>query len=599
MLLKSFTVWVLISFSSLATAEVTQEQIKNSLIQDSISKPLINERVAFKPIEKHHFNLEAPQSCGEEASIEKTATKIECQFHSSGVKKVVVSVCDDKKVYCKQEQRSLTVLEQKSSTPRMKMPPQEDTQKMQNETKAKLMNDFHQYRVEEAIEAMKGKKGGLVLVSTDWCPPCNMVKEFLLPRDEFKSLTKDYTLIYVDGDGPLMTQWRNQLKTFYYPSFVIVDQNAKLVDLKTSYIKLFEFKDLFEKSTEDLSNNIESLQARVDARVKGSFARKILDYFKGKEFVAVDNLRWIDYLSSVARFSDQLKYIDQLGADQYPLKRLSAMYSSVWFGKKSSEFDLKTREKKKREIADKMLNTDFNRNLSEYWMVESVIEEHCGAGGEDKKDQIVTKERCQVLIAKLRDDAKAKKQESWERFTKAEKLIAGAQLAYSEAGLFKLEGNKDKERSAKKICQAMWAMAEEFSPLKNKSRTARIESLKCIPKDEIEQSQKVVESLVKDYPYEYTFHTKLAKIFMKKKSFEKALKANSKAVRYAYGDSWAAALTQRVDILKALGRSSEALSLLEKSMGEISLDADSNKNWFMNKVRAQIKELKALEKKTL
>ncbi|MEM7646201.1 MAG: hypothetical protein AAF203_04780, partial [Pseudomonadota bacterium] len=83
--------------ASQACGETTADSLKKDLSTMSISSPLINEMVAIDPITDHHFNLEAPQNCGEKASIDKNARKIICQFHDSGTHKVTVSVCDNQK----------------------------------------------------------------------------------------------------------------------------------------------------------------------------------------------------------------------------------------------------------------------------------------------------------------------------------------------------------------------------------------------------------------------------------------------------------------------------------------------------------------------
>ena len=60
---------------------------------------------------------------------------------------------------------------------------------------SKWLTDF-----ENAIkEAKKVDKNVLVyFTGSDWCPPCKMLKTDLFDSVEFKTLSKDYVLLYVD-----------------------------------------------------------------------------------------------------------------------------------------------------------------------------------------------------------------------------------------------------------------------------------------------------------------------------------------------------------------------------------------------------------------
>ncbi|MCP4976932.1 MAG: thioredoxin family protein [Maribacter sp.] len=48
-------------------------------------------------------------------------------------------------------------------------------------------------------EATKESKNVLVyFTGSDWCPPCKMLKTDLFDSQEFKAISKDYVLLYVD-----------------------------------------------------------------------------------------------------------------------------------------------------------------------------------------------------------------------------------------------------------------------------------------------------------------------------------------------------------------------------------------------------------------
>ncbi len=47
--------------------------------------------------------------------------------------------------------------------------------------------------------AKKEKKNVLVFFTgSDWCPPCKMLKKDLFETEEFKTLSEEYVLLYID-----------------------------------------------------------------------------------------------------------------------------------------------------------------------------------------------------------------------------------------------------------------------------------------------------------------------------------------------------------------------------------------------------------------
>ncbi|EAR00287.1 thioredoxin family protein [Maribacter sp. HTCC2170] len=53
---------------------------------------------------------------------------------------------------------------------------------------------------DKALKVAKKDKKNILLYFTgsDWCPPCKMLKTDLFDTDEFKSISKDYVLLYID-----------------------------------------------------------------------------------------------------------------------------------------------------------------------------------------------------------------------------------------------------------------------------------------------------------------------------------------------------------------------------------------------------------------
>lgn len=97
------------------------------------------------------------------------------------------------------------------------------------------------------IVAKKEKKNLLIyFTGSDWCPPCKKLKTDLFDTEEFKQISKNYTLLYVDiprnhdlissnqmaHNKKLLSQFN---KKGVFPLFKIVKSNEKVVDEYSGY----------------------------------------------------------------------------------------------------------------------------------------------------------------------------------------------------------------------------------------------------------------------------------------------------------------------------------------------------------------------------
>lgn len=95
--------------------------------------------------------------------------------------------------------------------------------------------------------AKKEKKNVLIyFTGSDWCPPCKMLKKDLFETSEFKELSKDYVLLYIDipRNKDLLT--KEQLaqnkallpkynKKGVFPLLVALSSNGVLLDDYSGY----------------------------------------------------------------------------------------------------------------------------------------------------------------------------------------------------------------------------------------------------------------------------------------------------------------------------------------------------------------------------
>ena len=133
----------------------------------------------------------------------------------------------------------------------------------------------------------------------------------------------------------------------------------------------------------------------------------------------------------------------------------------------------------------------------------------------------------------------------------------------------------------------------DVTPLSKKSRSVRIEQIGCLKGEN--QSVELLKSLVKDYPYEETFHRKLAKHYAKSKNYQKALENNQKAIDYSYGYMWIYNVADRADYLRKMSKDKEALHLVEFALSEVVLNKeDIRSNNALKSLRVQYDALKVL-----
>ncbi len=132
------------------------------------------------------------------------------------------------------------------------------TTEIHTDKDAEWLTDF-----EKALEiAKKDHKNILVyFTGSDWCPPCKMLKTDLFDSAEFKALSENYVLLYVDmprNKDLLTPEQRNHNKELLkkynkkgvFPLLKIVDAKGKALDEYSGYSMNGEIRyhiDLLDK----------------------------------------------------------------------------------------------------------------------------------------------------------------------------------------------------------------------------------------------------------------------------------------------------------------------------------------------------------------
>jgi len=559
--MKLILITIVTLFAS-ANADI-KDSLKKGLLEPATMKPLINETVEYKPIKGHHFNLEAPQECGDDSTIKPTAKTVTCQFHSAGSRDVVVSVCDDEKSYCKQEKIKTEVQAAMSKEPKIKKGPSLETLKMQKEGKKKLLGNFKMMTQDEAVQAIPMKKAALVMVSTEWCPPCNMAKEFMMQTDAFKEATKDMLLIYVDGDSPASTSWMKKLKIAAYPSFAVLNKDLEMVTVFSS-VYSNDFVEKVSSALKTLDDPIVSVMQRITERKQGSFLRKLKDFFNSDESIKNDEKRQIEYLASTYKMDELLKNIESMDSkENFVIEELNAKY-----------FTLKEKD-------EEFLKTVLSQDPDDVYYY-GALTEFCKKTQDEKtkkfsKECLDYKKTYLAYLGKDHDDLSS---------AEAKLLSAGNKKSKAELASF-FEEPEEKVKALYAECKSQYDDLYELTPLKKKSRTVRLEQISCIKEEG--QNLELLISLAKDYPYEETFHRKLSSHYSKNKDYVKALKEAELAVDYSYGGFWVMNMSKKAEVLEKLNRKKEALSVVETALSEVVIDDvdDKRLNYMLKNLRAR------------
>jgi len=569
---------------------------RQALSTPSTLSPLLNEKVEILPTKDHHFNLEAPQKCGSaDSSLDPSARKVICQFHKKGDYEITVSVCDNAKKYCKQEYHKVQVQGKSSGVSKISVPPRDQTLEAQKKMKKLVMSGFQVLEPEEAKSQSSGKKGILVMSSTDWCPPCNMSKEFLFSNGSFSNLVNDFLLVYVDGDSPLSHVWTPYLKSYYYPSFVLMNQNLEVLGLYSGYASFKEFGKWLNSSLQS-GETLASLETRVNERMSGGIISTIKNFFvtdSQKKLEAEKLNEWYQN-RSMSESSEKLKK-----SWEHLVSSWDKAYQAF---EKLTAIEKPTKEEEQRmlQLQEKLFNSHETNDQFPYYEVMT----YC------KNDQSPewTQSKCQKYSENAVAYLKRSLKKDWGDLTAAERALnsaataryilqvrsaASSQVTSSSASSSTPPSTSLSELS--RICEMAYKGLMRFSPLKEKSRVARMGLAGCYIEKGIYQgvrAEKVLLSLINDFPYEETFYRTLASLKKKKKQFQQSLDYNSKALKYAYGIQWLRNIHQRVEILKTMGESQRALALIDKNLKEIEVTGSHRESRWLKRIRKSHEDLK-------
>jgi hypothetical protein len=388
----------------------------------------------------------------------------------------------------------------------------------------------------------------------------------MLQTEAFKEATKDLLLIYVDGDSPNSEDWNKKLKTRYYPSFVVLNQDLERVAVFSDINSGAHIKKLNE-AISNLDDPLEKVEQRIAERKEGGFLRKIKDFFQSETNFVKDQKRYIEYLASVAKYDEVLDFLDKVEPnDEFEIIKKESHFLS------SKENDVE------------FLKIFLSRSPEESPFYYYALTEFCG---KTKKEEEFS-EDCLKYKKIYLESIKINKD-----LPKEEQMLAKAINSKIRANLAEYFGEEEVSKKLFNQCVQNFEDLYAISPLNKKSRSVRIEQVSCLKEES--QSVEILESLVKDYPFEETFHRKLAKHYAKKNNFKKALESNQNAIDYSYGYMWIYNVSERASYIRKASMNQEARELVESALAEVVLSKeDARVNNALKSLRAQYEALKVL-----
>lgn len=493
-----------------------------SLLEAPPKEAKINEVIFLKPKKGHHFNLKAPNSCDQGMVLKKEPWEIQCQVTQSGSHKMKVSICDDAKTFCRQEELAVQVgkvgLLTKWLSPKSKVKRQKD----------RLVHGFIEVRDPKTfakIQQQAKTSGKLLLIDffAIWCPPCNYLDEFVFNKSEFTQASKSFVKVRVDADDPVSSKWKSHFKVGSYPTVLVADSQLREIDRFEGSLGVKEVSRFLAASLENQKVPLESLAKKFQAKMKLNLAESIR--------LAKWSSQQRNYESVVSLLKDQNR--NQEGEQLF-------LQAKIQMAK------LKGEPKQAARLYRKLLKKYPLHVEASIWAL-SLMD----------------------LEEKSEDAVKMglKSIHHWRGKSEAEELGMTQADLWQIEGYF-YEGLKEDEKAKKAFVRCAIEHKKTINKAKSgKMRQPRMEMAYCLHKAGLnKEAAHTYEALIKDFGNEFTFLHNYAGALYKIKEFKKAHIYSTKAVKYSYGDNYLRAVHLKAKIESAMNKKAMALRTVNQAL---------------------------------
>ncbi|MDX6771077.1 MAG: thioredoxin family protein [Elusimicrobiota bacterium] len=492
------------------------------LLASAPSAAVVNEVIELKPAAGHHFGVEAPQKCGGARALEVTPRRFRCRLDRPGAAPVVASVCDDAKTYCKQARFSVTVT---GAAAAAKAAAAHAAPKGGRHGPAGFVSN------DPAAALARAKKEGKPLFIHFygiWCPPCNELEEHAYPAPEFKAAAAGFVLAALDADAPVSFDWKARFKVGGYPTLVVADASLREIG-----------RVVGSRSGAALAKFLGEMAALKDRPVE-AVATAVAKGGGTPE----ERLRVARWRAERAEFEE----VERLLAGRTDPAGRRAL--------------LDAREEAARRAGDaparlavvKALLKDFPDSADFTRWAALVADEDKAAGAALRQ---AVRSSVEVWSA-----SPALGEAGW----------SAGDLLGEEAGFIAAVESTVAARPFWLKAAAAHEAQAATSPLGAAARAANFGRAYALGKaGEHAAAAALLESLVKAYPEEFTFHYEYAYALQETGEYAKAYPSAVKAWENGYGDNWLRATRLKALLELKLGRPADAAKTVDDALSETAL----------------------------
>lgn len=494
----------------------------SSLLASRPATAVVDEVIELKPAAGDHFNLEAPQKCGGEKALEVLPHRLRCQLKKPGVATVLVTICDDKLTFCKQETFDVKV-EGVSKAKRKSSPAKAAPKGGKGAPTGFIDNEPARAR------ALARREGRLLFIDFYgiWCPPCNQLEEEAYPDPAFQAAAADFVKIGLDVDADVSFDWKAHFKVGAYPTLIIADANLHELG-----------RVVGARSGPALAKFLNDVKAYKDEPVETAVA---LVAKGGAQATELRRLRVAHWHVERGEFDDVealLKGID----DPYAKRELL----------------LARRERARlqddapaRLAATKALIADFPGDPAFADWVSGLAEAEPASA------------------ASLRE-AVAKSVEHWSANPAlGESDYTPGDLVFAQGDIAAAVGSTEEAKGFYSKAADLYGEEAKKSPLAlpRAANLGRGDAL--LKAGRIAEAKALYESLVKAYPAEFTFNYDYAAALDESGDAAGAYPYAVKAAEAAYGDNWLRAVRLKGALELKLGRPADAAKTVDEALSQI------------------------------
>lgn len=493
------------------------------LLAGAPDSAIVNEVVELRPAAGHHFNEEAPNRCGGARAFEVLPRRWRCRLEKPGKAAVLASVCDDAKTFCKQARFELAVTgsgKPAASAPTLAKP------KGSHGAPAGFLTD----PAAALARAQAQGKPLLVHFFAIWCPPCNELGEHTYPSAEFQAAAEDFVLVALDADAATSFAWKARFKVGGYPTVLAAD--ASLRELG---------RVVGTRSGAGMAKFMGEMKALKDKPVELALKDAAKD--------PVAALRVAAWRAERGEFAEVERL---LGERKDPAARLVL---------------LNAREEGARRAGDEAGRVKAAESLLAEFPDDANYARWVGLVAAADK----------ARGAALRQSVRS----SVEVWTASPAL---GETWFSPADLLAEEADFVATVESTAAAKPYWlkaAAAQEAraatSPLGAAARGANFGRAYALGQaGEHARAAALLESLVKAYPDEFSFHYEYASALKELGQYAKAYPYARSAAERGYGDNWLRAMRLKASLELELGRPAEAAKTVDSALSEAVLPATSD-----------------------